>query len=258
METEHLIGKLRQSRGDHTSHITQERQFLALCTVEDQLNVIHSNWAEWRKEAAQQAEKRRNSPSSHYPALLQAALEKQKLHAGKHPRLNTQANKAAGRAAQQRQLDPAAARVQLVHSMRCLKLKRAALLALLQSEQQQGRKPKQQQLEHDTVVQKLNLAQVTAQMLVARWTTEQLTLAHATAQRAAQGTCNMKKLTKASKKQQQEQQQEQQQKQQQEWQELAQQQQETGESQAAPVPMTALAPCQSPKALVHPHAPGLP
>eukprot|EP00967_Tisochrysis_lutea_P032717 scaffold38696_cov16-Tisochrysis_lutea.AAC.1 len=144
METERTIGQVKQVKGDHTSNMTEERTFLALHTVQDQLHLFGSNWAEWRKQAAQQAAARRNSPRSNYPALVQAALQKQQQRGAKRPR-GSRATDEAGRAAQRRQHDPAAVRVRLVHDMRYIKLKKAALLALMQSEQQQQQEGQQQE-----------------------------------------------------------------------------------------------------------------
>jgi PIN domain nuclease of toxin-antitoxin system len=164
------------------------------------------------------------------------ALKKQQLRGSKRPRLaGSRATGEAAGAAQRRQQDPAAVHVQLVRGMQYLKLKRAALLALLQSEQQ-GQQAEQQLEELDRAVQKLNLAEVTAQLLDARWTTEQLSLAHATAKGAAQDISQSKKCSKAAKKQQQQQQQ---QGQQHLWPESEQPRQDVGDNQAAaPMPVT--------------------
>jgi len=97
--------------------------------------------------------------------------------------------------------------VRLVREMRYVQLKKAALLALQQSEQQQGQLSEQQQQEQQDEVQKLSLEEVQAQLLDARWSTEQLTMARDTAQRAAIGISNAKKESKKQRQQQQQQQQ---------------------------------------------------
>lgn len=92
-------------------------------------------------------------------------------------------------------------RVHLVHKMGYLLLKRAALRALLQAEQQQGQE-QGQQLELEAQVRKLKLPEVHMQLLDARWSTEQLSRAAATAVDTARDMAAAKKA-KASKRQQQ-------------------------------------------------------
>jgi len=176
--------------------------------VEDQLHVTDEKWAAWRKEAQQHAAQRRNTPTSRYPALLQAALQRQQLkqqQGAKRPRLagNRAADEATA-AAERRQQDPAAVRVQLVHQMRYLSLKKAALLALLQAEQQE--QEQEQQLELEARVRRLKLPEVQAQLLDVRWSTEQLTRASGTAVDTAQDIAAAKKKAKAHKQQQRQQQ----------------------------------------------------
>jgi glycerol-3-phosphate dehydrogenase len=192
--------------------MTHQRQFLALHTPQDQLIVTGGKWAEWRKEAEHQVEQRRSKPSSNYPALLQAALDNQKQRAPRAARStsNRAANEAEG-AAQRRRQDPAAVRVQLVRDMRYLKLKRAALLALLQSEaeQQQEQQEQQQQSEEwqqeQEAVHRLKLPDVEAQLLDARWSTEQLTFVRDQVLHAAQDLAESKKQSKQRRQQHQQQ-----------------------------------------------------
>jgi hypothetical protein len=105
--------------------------------------------------------------------------------------------------AQRREKDPAAKRVRLVKDMGYLSLKRAALLGLLQQQQmgeqqqqQEGQQQEQQEEQLAAEVRKLNLAEVTAQLLDARWSTQQLEV---TAQAAAQQIKEQRQQAKSAK-----------------------------------------------------------
>jgi hypothetical protein len=192
METERTINKVRMSRGVHTSQMSEQRQFLALYNSKDQLQVTDSKWAEWQAKAAEHAAQRKASPAGgDFAAMLQAALQKAQSSSKGRTRRGVQgAEQQAKEAAQRTEKDPAAKRVRLVKDMGYLSLKRAALLGLLQ----------QQQEEHLAAeVRKLNLAEVTAQLLDARWSTQQLEVAARAAQAAAQEIKEQRQQAKSAK-----------------------------------------------------------
>ena len=108
------------------------------------------------------------------------------------------AEQQAKEAAQRREKDPAAKRVRLVKDMGYLSLKRAALLGLLQ-QQQMGEQQQQQEEQLAAEVRKLNLAEVTAQLLDARWSTQQLEVAARAAQAAAQEIKEQRQQAKSAK-----------------------------------------------------------
>jgi len=200
METERTINKVRMSRGVHTSQMSEQRQFLALYNSKDQLQVTDSKWAEWQAKAAEHAAQRKASPAGgDFAAMLQAALQKAQSSSKGRTRHGVQgAEQQAKEAAQRREKDPAAKRVRLVKDMGYLSLKRAALLGLLQ-QQQMGEQQQQQEEQLAAEVRKLNLAEVTAQLLDARWSTQQLEVAARAAQAAAQEIKEQRQQAKSAK-----------------------------------------------------------
>ena len=135
-----------------------------------------------------QAQRKASPAGGDFAAMLQAALQKAQSSSKGRTRRGVQgAEQQAKETAQRREKDPAAKRVRLVKDMGYLSLKRAALLGLLQ----------QQQEEHLAAeVRKLNLAEVTAQLLDARWSTQQLEV---TAQAAAQQIKEQRQQAKSAK-----------------------------------------------------------
>ena len=93
--------------------------------------------------------------------------------------------------------------MQHLQAMRYLPLKKAALLALEQSVQQPGQLSEQQQQHQQQEIKGLNVAEVDAQLLDARWSTEQLAMASDTAKQAAADITDAKKRAKHSRQQQQ-------------------------------------------------------
>jgi len=205
METERTINKVRMSRGVHTSQMSEQRQFQALYNSKDQLQVTDSKWAEWQAKAAEHAAQRKASPAGgDFAVMLQATLQKAQSSSKGRTRRGVQgAEQQAKEAAQRREKDPAAKRVRLVKDMGYLSLKRAALLGLLQQQQmgeqqqqQEGQPQEQQEEQLAAEVRKLNLAEVTAQLLDARWSTQQLEV---TAQAAAQQIKEQRQQAKSAK-----------------------------------------------------------
>ena len=138
-----------------------------------------------------QAQRKASPAGGDFAAMLQAALQKAQSSSKGRTRRGVQgAEQQAKETAQRREKDPAAKRVRLVKDMGYLSLKRAALLGLLQ----------QQQEEHLAAeVRKLNLAEVTAQLLDARWSTQQLEVAARAAQAAAQEIKEQRQQAKSAK-----------------------------------------------------------
>lgn len=212
METERTINKVRMSRGAHTSQMTTQRQVLAISKPRDQLHVTDSKWADWRAKANEQAAQRKATPAGgQFAAMLEAAHASAKSGSSRgRKRGRGQAGQLAMEAVQRRDHDPAARRVSLVQAMRYLPLKKAALLGLLQQQlaasaeqqpQQEQHQQQQQQQQKAAAeadrVRRLDLADVTAELLDARWSTEQLETAASVAAAAASEMKAQKDLAKS-------------------------------------------------------------
>jgi len=151
-----------------------------------------------------QAQRKASPAGGDFAAMLQAALQKAQSSSKGRTRRGVQgAEQQAKETAQRREKDPAAKRVRLVKDMGYLSLKRAALLGLLQQQQmgeqqqqQEGQQQEQQEEQLAAEVRKLNLAEVTAQLLDARWSTQQLEV---TAQAAAQQIKEQRQQAKSAK-----------------------------------------------------------
>jgi hypothetical protein len=137
METERTMGKIHRAYGPSASQLTAERLFLKVSDLRGAVDVAGGQYAEWRRQVAMAAAVRKEKkaatggdPSGHQAKLLEAvAVARLKAAAtAERQHERTVATAAAEAAAIRRGI--MARRRDLVNSLRFVKVKRAALVAL--------------------------------------------------------------------------------------------------------------------------------